>query len=525
MLLELLDQNLQQQLVEMVLEVVRQLTDDNQQLQNQLAVLKRQAFGRKTQKVSADQLKLVFDSLAAQVPTEARPSAENQDEQTENDPSRTDKPRKKGGRKPRRKIPDNLKRVEKVVELPENQRMCCGKPKRDIGVDEKIRVEYEPAQFVVHVERVHKYACTGCEKGVQLAPATPKPIDGGRPGCSLLADLLLKKYADHLPLHRIHRIYAREGYDIPQSTLVDWVAAGAQCLEPLAKEILRRALLADVLQTDDTGVRVLDPEHAKNVKKGHLWVYLGDQLWVAFDFTPDWKAARAQQLLENRDGPVQVDGYKGYEAVFTRPDSKAIEVGCHFHGRSNFFDASKTDKRAFIALGFYKKLYRIEQEAKERRFSDEQRRRLRQEKSRPVMNAFRQWMTLVAHEAPPKTPLGQAIRYITRRWLALTRFLDDGRLEIDNTAAERILKHPATGRRNWMFCGSDEGGQRAAIIYSIVCTCIAVGVEPRAYLSDVLRKLADGWTKRRIHELLPPFWREQAPEQCDTHEPQDAIAT
>lgn len=517
-LCQLLEQGKREELVALVLGSLQRLAEDNEKLKREIAKLRRLTFGRKTEKISEAQLKLALDGLGDQVPVDLKDAAQNDDEQEapKDDPSR----KKKGGRRKRRGIPETMPRKIKEITIPAEERQCCEQTKNDIGYTVSWRVEYEPAKFFVIEERKHKYACAVCEEGVQQATTTPKkPLDGGRPGCSLLADLVAKKYADHLPLHRIQRIYTREGYDIPQSTLVDWIAAVATILEPLACEILCQALDAGVLQTDDTGVVVLDLAHEKKRKKGHLWIYLGDQKWVAFDFTPDWTAERTQQLLEGREGPIQADGYKGYDQVFNRPDSKAIAVGCHFHARSGFFDASKDDSRAFIAIGFYKQLYAVEREAKDLGLSHEQRRDLRQAKSKPVIDAFAQWMTEIAPQAPPKTPLGKAIRYAARRWEALSRFLDDGRLEIDNVAAERILKHVATGRRNWLFCGSDTGGARAATLYTLVCTCIACGIEPRIYLEDVLVKLAAGWKASRLHELLPPFWNEKAMEKADAQEP------
>ncbi len=382
--------------------------------------------------------------------------------------------------------------------------------RRDIGTDDSEVLDYEPGGFRVLLFRraraVADCDCAGTPAFV-IAPAADRVIDGGLPGPGLLARVVVSKFVDHIPYERQAGIYKREGVEIAPSTLVDWGAAGALMLTALAERIRELALLAFLVQSDDTGLTVLDRDHPKGRKRGHIWVYVGDKKWAAFVYTPDWKADGPTEFLESRVGPVQVDGYGGYKRTFQRPNAKAWEVGCWMHCRRYWKKAlDARDLRAAVALEHIARLYEVERAADESGASVEERLRMRQEYSRPAYDQLGRWVRDLRGREPPKTLLGRAITYTVNHWIALGRFLEDGRLPLDNGESERQLRKVALGRANYLFAGSDDGGKRAATFYTVVGTCLLNGVDPFAYLRDVFAKIAAGWPSTRLDELLPPNW-------------------
>lgn len=228
---------------------------------------------------------------------------------------------------------------------------------------------------------------------------------------------------------------------------------------------------------------------------------------MSFDYTPTWEAEGPCAFLADRVGWLQADAYKGYDRLFTGPEGTAVEVGCWAHARRYYFEALPSDRRAGVALAWIGKLYEVEREAKERQLDPLGVLALRLEKSKPIIETLRKWIQETWPQAPPKSPLGQALTYSANQWPALLRFLEDGRLELDNNGCERALRAIAVGRKNWLFAGSDEGARRAAVIYTVIGTCRLSGVDPWEYVRDVLEKLAAGWLQSRLEELLPPNWR------------------
>ena len=365
-----------------------------------------------------------------------------------------------------------------------------------------------------------KYACRTDDcmsPHMVIGPSAPTPLESGVLTASLLGDFLARKHADHEPVNRIAGSYERMGLEFPLGTLYGWVPVGADWLEPLADRIEELAIAAHILQVDDTGVDVLDADAEKGTRRGHLWAMLGDDTWAAFKFTPTWHATHTETFLGARQGWMQADGYPGYDRYYKRHDG-AVEVGCWSHGRRYFVKTlDGGDKRAAKPLDIIRRIFKLERRATDKGWSDDRRLRMRKEKTVPLLNALGRWVDSVHAQAPPDTPLGRAITYLTNQWQALIQILTDGRLRLTNNAAERQLRHIALGRNAWLFTGSDAGGERLAVLYTIVATCKLASVDPRAYLIDVLDKLCRGWPASRLDELLPPQWAaaKKAAEQAE----------
>ena len=357
-----------------------------------------------------------------------------------------------------------------------------------------------------------------------VAPPADKPIDKGLPGPGLLARIAIGKYQDHCPVHRQQRIFKRAGVELVYSTMLSWVGAVVSALEPVYNELVRLVLAAEVLGVDDTGIRVLDTRK-KGVKRGHLWAYVGYQdcepRRVVFDYTPDWKGEGPVKFIGGRRGYIQADGYKGLECLFKGDEPQAIKLGCPAHARRKFEKAMKAnDPRAATAMELFRYIYDVERIAKSRGGSPTVRAELRAEYSRPAMHRLGEWIAQMHPDVEPKSPLGKALTYAVNQWPALERFLDDGRIPIDNNAVEREIRPIVVGRKNWMFAGSDEGGRRVAVMYLLIGLCVLVDVEPEAWLRDVLVKISSGWSNRRLGELLPENWQ-----PADDSAPTETAAT
>lgn len=494
-----------QDVVSLFLSVVTQLKQDNDRLNARLARLLKDRFGRKSEKIPESQLRLFLDEMAGKAPEVPEPEPENIPTPA---PQRQRTPH---GRKP---LPAELPRETIVLEPSATEKICalCGRDKICIGHETSEVLEFEPGHFKVVAYERAKYACKPCGGEVVIAPTGDRPIEGGLPGYGLLSDILVRKYNDHIPLHRMRAIYQRSGFDLPVSSLADWVARGADLLDPLAHAIWARALLCHVLQVDDTGILVLDDVKKKGQgkppKRGHIWCYLGDAKWAAYVYTPTWSGSGPCEFLKFRRGWVQADGYAGYNALFEQPGAQAIEVGCWAHARRRFVQAADRDKRALMGVKFIRDLYEIEHDATRDQLDFTGRQRLREARAPAILEKFHGWMIETQPGVLPKSELGGALTYTLNQWRALTRFLEDGALELDNNACERALRPIAVGRGNWKFAGSDDGAVRAATLFTILGTCRVNKVEPVAYLHDVMRKLNAGWKQSQIEDLLPPRWKE-----------------
>jgi transposase len=345
---------------------------------------------------------------------------------------------------------------------------------------------------------------------VIAAPKPAMPLAKGLPGPGLLAHLIVSKCVDHLPLHRMERVYQRQGLFLHRSTLCDWMAACAQLLRPLYDLMVSVVMQSRALHTDDTTVKMQElVTHL--LRTARMWVYLGDAAhpFNVFDFTLNRKRDGPQQFLANYQGYLHADAFSGYDGLYLPDPSTAaariIEVACNAHARRKFYEARGSDAlRSHQALAYYRQLYELERQAKD--FNDEQRLQMRQELSLPILDQFHTWLVAQRPEVLPKSPMGEAISYALNNWDALRRYTEAGFLTIDNNVSEREMKKIAIGRKNWLSIGSPRGGQTAAVLFSFTSTCQRLGVEPWAYLQDVLSRLPRT-PPDRLGELLPDRWQ------------------
>jgi transposase len=458
--------------------------------------LRRMMFGAKSEKVvvQLEQLELRLEELES-----ARAEMETAAERV--------LPAEEAKARPVRKpLPEDLPR-EIVTHL--SHRDCCpdcGGPLRQFGEDVSEQLEYIPESFKVIRHVRPKFACNGCQRVVE-APAPSRPIERGLAGPGLLAHVLVSKYSDHLPLYRQSEIYARQGVEIDRSTMAGWVGAASELLSPLVEAIQKHVLGGEKLHADDTPIPVLAPGRGKT-KTGRLWTYVRDDrpagedtapaVWFAY--SEDRKGEHPRQHLKNFKGALQADAYSGFHHLYG--DGAIYEVACWAHARRKFHEihalhASPTTTEALARIGA---LYAIEEEIRGK--PAPLRLTIRQARARPLLDDLRKWMEKMLRSFSPKSETAGAIRYALSRWRALTRYIDDARLEIDNSAAERALRAVALGRKNYLFAGSDTGGQRAAAIYSLIGSAKLNGLDPELYLRTVLAQIADHPISR-IDELLP----------------------
>ena len=420
-----------------------------------------------------------------------------------------EKRRGKGGRK---KLPEKLDRVPEVILPPEHLRVCaCGKHKVQIGEESSEKLERVPSTLYVRVTIRPILACPdGCEAAVVCAPAPPSRIEHGLAGESVHGWLLASKFGDHLPLNRLSGILAREGCRVAPSTLDDWVQRDAFDLSPIYRVLRDDVVAGSLVRTDDTSIRVLDPAVEGGVRSGRIWAYLGPErgdLFFSYSATKENADEEScHVVLASFRGTVQADASNGYDALFH--DGTRCEAGCWCHCRRKFRDALKNGfPEAKRAIEVIRDLYKIEREAKLDRLDAEARRALRQAKSRPIVDAFFEWVKLAAARVVPKTLLAQALGYAKNQEKALRAFLEDGRLEMDNNDTERALRQVAVGRRAWLFAGSAQAARNACVLLTLVYTCKELGIDPVAYLTDVLSRVR-AHPASRVRELTPRAWLE-----------------
>jgi transposase len=467
---------------------------ENASLRHQLDVLCQRLFGKKSERVSPDQLRLAFAQLA----NEPGPVAEPVEMDSGERPGRRRRRGRPTGRHP---LPATLPRQRVEVDVPEADKICaCGQAKTRIGEAMAEKLEYVPASLrVIQTARL-KYACPRCHDGVVEAAAPPQAVEKSLAGEGLLAHVVVAKYVDHLPLYCLERIFLREGVDLSRATLCGWVADVAAALAPIGDQLRREITAASYLQTDDTPVTILDERLGS--RKGRLWTYLdplGHQ--VAFDATETHERDGPEAFLATFRGDLHADAYTGYDALYAT--GRIHEIGCWAHARRGFVEALTTDVRAALMVALIQQLYQIERAGAE--LSTDARRALRAEESVPLLAKIAAERDALTQTVLPKSPLGDAVRYLTNQWTALQRFVEDGRLAIDNNRAENQLRVVAVGRKNWLFAGSFEGARRAALLYSLVQSCALIDLPPFDYLKDVLLRVATH-PQHRIGELTPKGW-------------------
>jgi len=463
-----------------------------EKLRFEIACLKRMKYGRSSEQLDTQiaQMQLTLEDLEAtlaETPEALRPA-----------------PKEAAVKPVRRALPAHLPR-EDVVHDTACTCPACGGTLRHLGEDVSEMIEYVPGRYKVIRHVRPKFSCAACQKIVQ-ASAPSRPIARGLAGPAFLAHVLVSKYADHLPLYRQSQIYAREGLDLDRSTLADWVGGASELVEPLVRSLGRYVMSATKLHGDDTPVPVLCPGRG-TTKQGRLWTYVRDDRPAAsteppavlFRYSPDRKGERPKAHLAPFTGVLQADAYAGFDRLY---GERIQEAACWAHVRRKFYDihVAHASPIAAEALDRIGRLYGIEAEIRGR--PPNERAAVRQARAGPELDSLHAWLHTIVAKLSKKSELALAIRYALSRWTALTRYRDDGRLEIDNNAAERALRAVALGRKNWLFAGSDEGGERAAAIYSLLGTAKLNELDPEAYLRYVLERIADH-PINRIEELLP----------------------
>jgi len=525
-----------------LLEQQQQSTRTIEQLQHQLQHLLRRLYGRSSEKIDPQQMLLfekLLDQLAPRTVVERVAPPE---------PAAPSPVQKGHGR---RRLPADLPRDKVIHDLSEAEKRCpcCGEMRHVIGQEVSEQIDYEPPKVRV-VEHVQlKYACRRCEQqaaegGPQITTAEKplSPIEKGLAAPGLLAYVIVSKYGDHLPLYRLERILDRYGIEIARSTMCDWMAKCAEALQPLHDRLVHYVRQSDVIHTDDTPVEVLDRDRPQT-RTGRFWAYLGDPAhpYTVFTYTASRSRDGPMQFLKGwgEDRPVylQADAFGGYDGIYAgEAGGRVTEVACWAHARRKFYEARSSDAAASTqALAYIRLLYDVEDQAQEQ-FKERCEKRaaadpgattkrdavadhrvlaairlaLRQEHAAPRLEQFKLWLLSQQAERGgpvlPKSPMGQAIAYALNQWEALSIYVTDGRLAIDNNAAENALRRVAIGRKNWLFCGSDNGGHTAAILFSLIATCQRHKIEPFTYLRDVLTRIA-ATPISQLDQLLPNRWQ------------------
>lgn len=493
------DTALLHRLVRDIASVIEHRNGEIQRLQAIIKQLQRAQFGRRSERLDADQLALGLEDPDIDL------SGVEADQASVVTSASTQKLQPK--RKP---LPEHLPREEVVLNVNSERCACCGGALHAIGESVSEMLDWVPAQLrVVRVCRP-KYSCRSCGTIAQ-APAPERPIAGGLATPAMLAQVLVSKYCDHTPLYRQAQIFARHGVELERSTLAGWVGGACWWFAALHDRLCEHMFASDHLFADDTPIAVLDPGRGRT-KTGRLWVYARDQRsWAGpeppaavYVFAPDRKAERPAAHLTHFRGVLHVDGYAGFERL-TGAGNITL-AACWAHTRRKFYEIAQAEDTpiAHEALRRIASLYAVEEQVRGQ--SPAHRLAARRALAKPIIDSLRLWLEVQLPQLPGRGNLAEAIRYALSRWDGLTRFLYDGCIELDTNPVERAIRPVALGRKNHLFAGSDGGGERWAILCSLIETCKLNDIEPCAYLRDVLQRMVDGHPINRLDELLPWNW-------------------
>lgn len=532
--------------LDQVILAMAEMERSNERLAWQVLRAKRYRFGRSTEKLSHDELRqllLALDGDDSATPPGAEPTVPTplEPEQTDEKPTpETASPIESGDRRRKTrkrvrfmKVAPHVERIVTVAPIPEEERICalCGREKKVFGHVDHELIRYVPAKIVVDVERREKSSCVACRKDVSVAPRTQAPAIVRKVDPSLLSKLVSEKCSLALPLDRQRREFERLGLYIPDKTLQSYWNYTTDLLKPIAVCILSLVFGRQIVGTDDSHLKTLSKGAKNGTFRGHLWCFVGTDGTVGgpedvgYGYTSSWKASEISAWFSGIDGFIQCDGYAGYSTEVEPDDGEEGEtivavpsdrrLGCAMHVRSKFHDALlANDRRAAIAMNHFADLYKVEADAKERGLDADARGELRRKWSIPILDAFDSWVDETHPLLLPKSPLRRATTYAINQRAFLRRCFDDGRFEIDNGRVERRIRMFAVARRNFLFTGSPQGGERLAYAFTIVDSCLSLGIDPERYLADVIAKLDHGWPMRDLSSLTPRNWAAH-------HQPQD----
>ncbi|MCY2931610.1 MAG: IS66 family transposase [Planctomycetota bacterium] len=498
-------------------EAAQRIAAMEQKHQAEIAAVLRRFYGPRSERFDPRQL-LLFGVRVDTMPLDT-PSIEEDAGQK----LVTRRARHKHGRT---HLPEHLPRVPIEHDLSEDEKKCpcCGTTRHRIGQEVSEQLECIPASLKVLRHIRYKYACRQCESNalnpqIETATKTPQPIEKGLPGPGLMAYVITSKRGDHLPLYRLEHIFARQGVEVARSTMSAWEFAAGDLTRPLVQLMGQRVRQSAVVHTDDTRVPIQAPGTGR-CRSGRLWAYLGDRdhPYTVYDYTPDRTRAGPSRWLDNFTGYLQADAYGGYDGIYCK--GTVIEVACWAHGRRKYFDAKDTDaRRAAEMLAMVRELYAVEHQASEQFAAlaaapgktipsdqaDAVRLALRQEHSAPILQRIKTWLDTEGPLVLPRSPMAAAITYTLNQWDALNVYTTRGFLAIDNNAAERAMKRVAIGRKNWLFAGNDRAAANAAILYSLIASAERHGLDPQAYLTSVLAKIAST-PITQLDQFLPDVW-------------------
>jgi len=513
--------DLQQMLRELMADATKQqaeLLAENDKLRMLIERLLRRQFGRRSEQLTPEQLQLVLEDLEQAIAeNDAKAAAANPITEPKPGEPKPDEP-KPGEKRAKRNLgalPAHLPRYEVVIDADRTDCPCCGGALHVIDETRNEQLDIVPAQLRVRVNVRPRYGCRACESAVVVAPAPERPIDGGLPTEAMIVHVLVAKFCDSLPLYRQSKIMARQGVNIDRSTMSNWVGQACWWLTPLYNLLVSTALSAPKLFADDTTLPVLDPGRGKT-KTGRLWCYaVDDRPWkgpthpaAVYIYSEDRKGIRPASHLANFKGVLQVDGYNGFQRLACdRVDASVTLAFCWAHARRPFYDffVSTQSPLAAEVLARIQKLYAIEAEIRGQ--SADYRKKVRQERSKPIVEALHVWLQAHLDRVSSTSDLAKAIRYMLRHWTGLLVFLDDGRVEMDNNTVERAIKPVTLNRKNALFAGSDDGARCWAMVMSLIETAKLCGINPQAWLTDVLERMVSGRTKsHELHTLLPWNW-------------------